>query len=149
MEEIPAEFGPAWMNVVFTAPDAKQAVDSVTLRLGGHVTTLPACIVALLPSRKMAQVRASASWYHRNAAGRLPDYLSLRFAAPKAVKAGQLRTHVGIMVNLRTAKIININKIITGPAEGEQRGVSERLLQGCSAQELDAVFDPAYRLSAR
>ncbi|NHZ63661.1 hypothetical protein [Massilia genomosp. 1] len=146
MDTIPAKYGPARMNVVFAAPGAEQAVGSVILQLGGHVTTLPRCIVALLPSRQMAQVSASASWYHDESV--LPYYLSLRFAAPAAmtVKPG---THVGILVNLRTAKIININKVITGPAEGEQRSVGMGLLQRCSAQELDAVFDPMHRLNAR
>ncbi|UOD30177.1 hypothetical protein INH39_33400 [Massilia violaceinigra] len=148
MDAIPAAFGPARMNVVFAAPDAEQAVESVTLQLGRHVTMLPACIVALLPSRKMAQVSASASWYHLNADS-LPHYLSLRFAAPGAVKAGTQWTYVGMLVNLRTAKIINIKKVLAGPAEGEQHPVGAGLLQGCSAQELDAVFDPAHRLNAQ
>ncbi|NHZ99153.1 hypothetical protein [Massilia sp. CCM 8734] len=148
MDTIPDEFGPAQMKVAFALPGAKHAVDGVTLQLGRHVTTLPACIVALLPSRQMAQVSASASWYHEGIST-LPDYLDIHFAAAGTVKARRLRTYVAILFNLRTAKIINIKKVIAGPAEGEQRSVGMGLLQRCSAQELDAVFDPMHRLNAR
>lgn len=148
MDAIPDTFRPAQLNVAFAAAGEKHPVASVTLRLGEHMTTLPSCIVALLPSRTMAQVSASASWYHLNG-GTLPPYLGIHFAAPRTGRGNRQGTHVAFLFNLRTAKIINIKKVVTGRAEGTQRSVGMGLLQRCSAQELDAVFDPMHRVNVR
>ncbi|HEX8614045.1 MAG TPA: hypothetical protein VF800_22435, partial [Telluria sp.] len=107
MAAIPAEFGPAQLEVAFPAPGAKPSVAKVTLRLGEHVTTLPACIVALLPSRQMTQISASGSWYH-DESRTLPYYLGIDFSAPEANPADGRGNRVAILFNLRTAKMINI-----------------------------------------
>lgn len=148
MDTIPAQFAPAQLRVAFSAPGRKQAVASVTLRLGEHVTTLPSCIVALLPSRRMAQVSASGSWYHDERGG-LPYYLGIDFAGPRAVPARRRQTQVFMLFNLRTAKIIHIRRAKVDPVNGTRGAADRGILQRCSAQELEAVFDPARRLNAQ
>ncbi|MCY0914113.1 hypothetical protein [Massilia antarctica] len=148
MTEIPAEFGPARLEVEFAARGARHPVDGVTLSLGAHVTSLPACIVALLPSRQMAQLRAKASWYH-DESRTLPYYLGIDFAAPGAGVARGRGTQVDMLFNLRSAKLISIRKVTVDAGDGSQRWDSMHLGRRCSAQELDAVFDPAIPLNAR
>jgi hypothetical protein len=142
MVDIPAQFGRAQLDVTFSAPGSAQAIGSVTLRLGRHVTVLPECIVSLLPSRQMAQVRALSSWYH-DETNSLPYYLGVHFAAPEDGP----RTRVEILFNLRTAKIIKIEGVVA--SESGEHHAGRDLSQRCTAQERDAVLDPAAALRAR
>ncbi|MDQ1834793.1 hypothetical protein [Massilia scottii] len=148
MADIPAEFGPARLEVVFAAPGGKPPVGAVTLWLGGHMTVLPACIVALLPSRQMAHLSATASWYH-DENGSLPYYLGIKFAAPKANAERQIEEHVSMLFNLRTARLISIDKVMADPRAGSEHSSRLQLEQRCSPLQLDAVFDPATAFNAR
>lgn len=72
-----------------------------------------------------------------------PAQLAVTFAAPESGP----RTRIEILFNLRTAKIIKIDGVVASDDSEHHAGLN--LSQRCSAQELEAVLDPAAALKVR
>lgn len=143
--DISGHFGLGWLDVAFAAPGATPSVDSVTLRVGGQVTTLPACIVALLPSRRMGQVRAYLAWHHDEPG---PSRLGIDFAAAEPPPASGPGKDVTMYFDGKTAKLVDIFTSMHYVNDITIRAISPRLAQRCSRQELDAVLDPMHKSEA-
>lgn len=143
--DISGHFGPGWLDLTFAAPGDAPAVASVTLRIGGQVTTLPACIVALLPSRRMGQVRTYLAWFHDEPG---PSRLGIDFAATQPPPASGPGKNVTMYFDGKTAKLVDIFTTMHYADDITVRAISPHLAQRCSRQELDAVLDPLHNSKA-
>ncbi|WP_161960623.1 hypothetical protein [Xanthomonas campestris] len=120
--ELPAQLGHTFLkmsNLGTTTP-------TVQFISSNRRITLPGCIAKLITSRRASDVSVAGSWYHDEAV--LPYYVVVTFndagsAAPSADAAG-----LRIMYNLRTAQIIEIDRVAPNSAG---IGAKLRLPAGC------------------
>lgn len=135
ISDVPSKFGPASLNVEFSAPmSAAPAITSLVLRLGEKRIAVPACITSLLRSRRMEEVRMTGSWYHDEST--LPYYLNLTFFDPGYSANRWANPGVQLLFNLRTGKIIEVKSLVVGGNGRSLQHVTPDLNASCSQEVL-------------
>ena len=114
---IPAEFGPAVLLVKFASKRTSgPPVNSLTLRLGPNMVSLPSCITSLLKSQNISQIKASASWYHDEK--NLPYYLVIEFGDPGFEQSTEIAPYYSILFNLHTGKLMKMERVTKTRGQG-------------------------------
>lgn len=141
MPDVPLEFGPANLQVGFSAPlRASQPISSLVLALGDKRIEVPACITSLLRSREMKEVQVTGSWYHDESI--LPYYLNLSFFEPGYSANRWANPGVELLINLRTGQLIEVKALVDGDKGRALRHVAVDLSSRCSPEVLAGLKSP-------
>lgn len=135
LEGIPSEYGPATLRVNFASPEAGDPpITSITLNLGKNQVRLPICVTGLLETRRLSEVKASASWYHDEEI--LPYYLHIDFFDPGYSGSRWANPGYSLLFNLHTGKLMEMKVTIVRDSGKRMQNVPIDLAARCKSAEL-------------
>jgi hypothetical protein len=125
--DIPPSFGKATLVV----DGLGTAAVTVTLSIGSHTTTLPACMTRLIRTTGRGDIKLSGSWYHDET--RLPYYLNVTFLDPGSSAARAYNSSQSFLFNLHNARLMRQERF-DADRSGEGGQISEtRAPENCEA----------------
>jgi hypothetical protein len=135
LEGIPSEYGPAIMRVEFAPPNTDDApITSITLNLGKNRVRMPICVTGLLLTRRMSEIKASASWYHDEKD--IPHYLNVEFFDPGYDKSRWANPGFSLLFNLRTGRLMQMEVMIVRENGKGIQNVPVDIAGRCKPEEL-------------
>lgn len=130
---IPAEYGPAKMQVLFAPHGRRHAIVGVDLELGSNQTHLPACVTGLFNTQVGGKIQATASWYHEESV--MPFYLNVKFFDPEYENSRLMNSGYSLFFNLRTGKLMSMEVLILRDGGKIIQNVPVDLRALCTVQE--------------
>ena len=143
---LPDLYAPATLRVDFQSTPEDSHIGSIELSIAGVRTVVPSCASALIMSRSISEVHASASWYHTRS--RLPPYLTLSFLDPGADPTSWPLPRFSLTFNLETSRLISmVVHVARKNPESEQR-LPVDLFSSCLNHQIDLFYSPLAQPSA-
>jgi len=142
LEGLPLDYSPATLRIEFAAQNEGGApITSVTFNLGKNQVRLPLCITGLLQSRRITEVKASASWYHDEKI--LPYYLKINFFDPGYNQSRWANAGFSLLINLRTSKLMQMEVIIVRDDGKSIQNIPIDVAAQCNSEELGGFASDA------
>ena len=133
LARLPKQYQPAKLDIRFERGDGDKRVSFVRLTLGAKEVSLPMCVVYLLNSEELSQIRAKGSWYHER--GVLPPYLDVEFYDSGYETEKSANPGYSLLFNLETAQLIRMDVNIVHEREKSIQSVPVDIGGLCTAQE--------------
>jgi hypothetical protein len=105
LQGLPKEYEPAFLQI---SKGGQFSSTSVKLKIKGHAVKFPSCISNLFSIPATERMTISASWYHDLSL--LPPYLAIYLPQRTSPKDSSWFDGHTIVINLRTAEIISLQK---------------------------------------
>ncbi|MDZ4057584.1 MAG: hypothetical protein U1D69_11615 [Polynucleobacter sp.] len=147
LEGLPDAYAPAKLNVNFKRTPENSYIESIELSVSGVNTVVPSCASAIIASRSMSEVRASASWYHTRST--LPPYLNVSFFDPGVDPGSWPAPKFSLLFNLETSKLISVVVHVARKNPTSEQMLPIDLSSRCPKEQLDIFYAPLDRLSAQ
>lgn len=126
--ELPPKYVATRVQMTFSE-DGQKKLTRLVFSSAKRRTSIPACLLELVRSRKSNQVSLSGSWYHNET--NLPHYVSIKFAEPGQKSAQPQLSGLDFLFSLRDARLIEVMQIQEGPQEGALQYQKIQLTNGC------------------
>jgi hypothetical protein len=127
LPELPPAYKTTRLRVAFSEGEAG-ALQQLTFLSSGRETSVPPCLLRLVPTGSFRQLYLTGSWYHDESI--VPHYVHVAFleSSPPA----ELWSYAGIhfVFSLRDASLFDVTQVISTPAQGPQKR-NIRLSNGC------------------
>jgi hypothetical protein len=140
LEGLPLEYNPAILHIQFTSQNEDSAsISSISLDLGTNHIIIPICVTGLLNSKRMNEIRLSASWTHDE--NLFPYSLNVRFFDPGYKSNRSVNNGFMLMFNLHTAKLIRMEVMIVHDGGQSMQSIPVDILDRCAPEERKAFLD--------
>lgn len=123
--EIPSSFGPVSLKI----SGLGGSEPAVEFRTPSGRNVLPKCLTRLLGKVRQDGVFVTGSWYHEEIV--LPYYVNVEFRDPGYSKARSFNSKLSIIFDLRTAEIIDINRLVANRSGTRAQFVPIDIPKGC------------------
>ena len=127
--ELPPAYQTTRLHVAFSEGDAG-ALQQMTFLSSGQETSVPPCLLRLVPKGSIRQLFLSGSWYHDESG--LPHYLDVLFRDTPSLPGLPYYTGVRFLFSLRDARLLKVTQFVPFQ-EGIQFRDILRLGDGCPA----------------
>src|SRR4051794_15897387 len=126
--ELPPAYQTTRLHIAFSEGDAG-ALQQLNFLSSGQETSVPPCLLRLVPKSSLRQLFLSGSWYHD--VSTLPHYLVVEFRDSPSRQGVPDYPGVRFLFSLRDASLLEVTQVVALPAQNVVQDRTVRLSNGC------------------